>query len=61
MATVVLAVRSGLLMEQLTSPVALDLDAVMALMSRALGLPDQPEPEPPSPPPPGPTAIHRRG
>ena len=61
MATVMLAVRSGLLMEQLASPAALDLDAVMVLMSRALGLPDPTEPEPPAPPPTGPTAIHRRG
>ena len=49
MATVLLAVRSGLLMEQLASPAALDLDAVMSLMSRALGLPDPTEPKPPAP------------
>jgi AcrR family transcriptional regulator len=47
MATVLLAVRSGLLMEQLASPAALHLDDVMALMSRSLGLPDPTEPEPP--------------
>jgi AcrR family transcriptional regulator len=52
MAMVLLAVRSGLLMEQLASSAALDLDAVMALMSRALGLPDPTESEPPVPPPP---------
>jgi AcrR family transcriptional regulator len=61
MATVMLAVRSGLLMEQLASPAALDLDAVMTLMSRALGLPDPTEPEPPVPSTTGPTANHRRG
>jgi AcrR family transcriptional regulator len=59
MATFLLALRSGLLMELLASPTALDLDDAIALMSRALGLHDTPEP--PSPPPTGPTAIDRRG
>jgi AcrR family transcriptional regulator len=58
-ATFLLALRLGLTMEQLASPVALDLDDAIALMSRALGLPDPPKP--PSPPPTGPTAVDRRG
>ena len=59
LATFLLALRSGLLMELLASPVALDLDDAIALISRALGLPDPPQP--PAPPPTGPTAIDRRG